>query len=412
MRATILVASLGLLLGLPRTVAAQSTTTYRAQVTAEAGGTLVNPSSPLLPAGAHGWTDGSVLVTTGAGSWEPGSRLRLAGGVALSGSRGGEVRLRVREGYGRVSVTNWMDVEAGKRLLRWGVGYGFAPAGVLDPPRLATDPTDRLGLNEGRPMGRVDLFRGETSLTVAAAGASRMAAVAAATGSRTATVAAATGSRTATVAAATGSRYAAVAAAGASRMAAARLRTVLPGGVEVALIASAAPGAGPSWGGAITHVVGQQLEWHAEVIEQDAPNTSPASAVAGGPQMSAAAGARRMSAAFGAQYTFLNGMNVVLEYHRNGRALDGPPSTGLRAGRQSLFMRAARSIGEAGLSPEVILIAGLDDGSRTVVPGVTWTPTGRVQLHTRATRLLAGRRSISRLAPWSTSLTAGATLRF
>jgi hypothetical protein len=255
-----------------------------------------------------------------------------------------------------------MDVEAGKRLLRWGVGYGFAPAGVLDPPRLATDPTDRLGVNEGRPMGRVDLFRGETSLTVAAA---------------------------------TGSRSAAVAAATGSRIAAARLRTVLSGGVEVALIASAAPGAGPSWGGTITHVVGQQLEWHVEVMAQDAPNTGLVSAVAG---------ARRTSAVAGAQYTFLNGMNVVLEYHRNGRALDGH--------QQSVFMRAARSIGEAGLSPEVILIAGLDDGSRTVVPGITWTPTGRVQLHARATRLLGGRRSIARLAPWSTSLTAGATLRF
>jgi hypothetical protein len=314
-----------------------------------------------VPAGAQGWTDGSLFAATGAGSWEPGSRLRLAGGLALTGLRGGDVRLRVREAYGRVSATDWMDVEAGKRLVRWGVGYGFAPAGVLDPPRLATDPTDRLGVNEGRPMGRVDLFRGETSLTVAAAGASRTAAVA---------------------------------AAGSSRVTAVRLRTVLSGGVEVAVIASASPGAGPSWGGTVTHVVGQRLEWHAEVIEQDA------------------LGSRAVSAVVGAQYTCLNGVNVVVEYHRNGRALEGRPSPGLRAGRQSLFVRAARSIADAGLAPEVILIAGLDDGSRTVVPGITWTPTGRVQLHARATRLLGGRRSIAHLAPWTTSLTAGATLRF
>jgi hypothetical protein len=235
-----------------------------------------------------------------------------------------------------------MDVEAGKRLLRWGVGYGFSPAGVLDPPRAATDPTDRLGLNEGRQMARVDLFRGDTSLTVAAAGP--------------------------------------------SRVAAARLRTVLSGGVEVALIATAAPGAGPSWGGTITHVLGQQLEWHAEVIQQDAQQ------------------ARATSAVAGVQYTFLNGTNVVLEYHRNGRNLEGH--------QQSLFMRAARSLTDAGLAPEVILIAGLDDGSRVMVPGIAWTPRGRVQLHARATRLLGGRRSIARMAPWSTSLTAGATVRF
>jgi hypothetical protein len=35
-----------------------------------------------------------------------------------------------------------------------------------------------------------------------------------------------------------------------------------------------------------------------------------------------------------------------------------------------------------------------------------------VQWHARATRLFGGRRSIARLAPWSTSLTAGATVRF
>jgi hypothetical protein len=372
MRTTILVTGLAALLGGSLTATAQSTFTYRAQVTAEAGGTLINTASPLVPAGAQGWTDGSLFAATGAGSWEPGGRLRLAGGLALTGLRGGDVRLRVREAYGRVSATDWMDVEAGKRLVRWGVGYGFAPAGVLDPPRLATDPTDRLGVNEGRPMGRVDLFRGETSLTVATAGS--------------------------------------------SRVTAARLRTVLSGGVEVAVIASAAPGAGPSWGGTITHVVGQQLEWHAEVIEQDALGSRAVSAVAGAQRavsgvvgaqraVSGVVGAQRaVSGVVGAQYTFLNGVNVVVEYHRNGRALEGR--------RQALFMRAARSIADAGLAPEVILIAGLDDGSRTLVPGITWTPTGRVRLHARATRLLGGRRSLARLAPWSTSLTAGATVRF
>jgi hypothetical protein len=373
MRTTLRITCLGVLLGLPLTATAQSAFTYRAQVTAEAGGTLVNPSSPLVPDGARGWTDSSLFVATGAGSWEPASRLRLAGGLALAGSRGGDVRVRVREAYGRVSATDWMDVEAGKRLVRWGVGYGFAPAGVLDPPRLATDPTDRLGVNEGRPMARVDLFRGETSLTVAAS---------------------------------TGSRMAAVAASAGSRMAAARLRTVWSGGVEVAFIASAEPDAGPSWGATVTHVVGQQLEWHAEVIEQDALGSGAVSAVAEAQRtVSVATGAQRVvSVVAGAQYTFLNGVNVVVEYHRIGRAIDGH--------RQSLFMRAAPSIADTGLAPEVILIAGLEDGSRTVVPGITWTPSGRVQLYGRATRLLGGRRSIARLAPWSTSLNLGATLRF
>jgi hypothetical protein len=191
-------------------------------------------------------------------------------------------------------------------------------------------------------MARVDLFRGQTSFTVAEAGR--------------------------------------------SRLTAARLRTVLNGGVEVAVIASAARAGAPSWGGTINHVVGRQLEWHAELIQQQAH------------------GSLAFSAAAGGQYTFLNGKNVVLEYHRNAHNSDGH--------RQSLFLRAAPVATDSDVAPEVILIGGLDDGSRTMVPGITWTPRRRVQLYARATRLFGGRRSIARVAPWSTSVTLGMTVRF
>ena len=245
-------------------------------------------------------------------------------------------------------------MEAGKRLLRWGVGYGFSPAGVLDPVRVATDPTDRLGINEGMPMARVDLFRRESSLTVAAA-APRF--------------------------------FRHGGGAVPTRIVAARLRTVLPGGVEVAMIASAAPDAGPSWGGTITHVVGQRLEWHAEVIEQDAK------------------AARAISAVAGVQYTFLAGVNVVLEYHRNGRGLDGAEwnatlrgsrDPGPMPGRQQfLFMRAALPGGDAAFEPELIVIAGLDDGSRTRNERGE-RREDRVQLRA-CDRLIGDRRSIAGL---------------
>ena len=347
-----------LLLVVPSQTAAQSTVTYRAQVSAETTTRRVNDERPLAPEKDGAWTDGQLFLATGAGSWERG-RLKLAGGLALSGSTGRGVTARTREGYARVSATDWLDVEAGKRLLRWGVGYGFAPAGVLDPPRDATDPTDRLGVNEGRPMVRADLFRGASSLTVAAAS---------------------------------------------SRTVAARARTVLPGGVEVALIAGAAEGVRPSWGGTITHVVGQQLEWHAEIVEHQAKDSRAVSAVAG------------------VQYTFRAGVNVVLEYHRNGRGLNdaewaatlsGSRPPGPAPGRQQfVFMRAARSAPNAVFAPEVIVISGLDDGSLTLVPGLTWMPAGRMQIHARVTRLVGGQRSIAGVAPWTTALALGATLRF
>jgi hypothetical protein len=341
MRTTTILVCLGLTAVTPRAATAQSSATYRAQVTSEVTVNQTNAASPLVPAGSDDWTRGGLWVVTGAGSWDYGGRLTLAGGLAMSGAGGGEVRARAREGYARLSATDWMDVEAGKRRIRWGVGYGFSPAGVLDPPRIATDPTDRLGLNEGRPMACVDLFRHQSSVTLAVSS---------------------------------------------DRLVAARVRTVTAGGLEIALVASAAPGAGPSWGGTLTHVVGQRLEWHAEVIEQDATH------------------GRAISAVAGLQYTFQPGVNVVLEYHRNGRGLDGR--------HESLFVRAARSGGETTLAPEVILIAGLNDGSRTLIPGVTWTPASHLQVYARGTRLFGGRRAIARVAPWSTAFTLGATLRF
>jgi hypothetical protein len=337
---------------------AQATVTYRGQVTAETTTRRVNDDSPLVTDKSPSWTDGQLFLATGAGSWERG-RLKLAGGLALSGSTGRGVTARTREGYARLSATDWLDIEAGKRLLRWGVGYGFAPAGVLDPPRDATDPTDRLGMNEGRPMARADVFRRQSSLTLAVAS---------------------------------------------SRTVAARARTVLPGGVEVAVIGSAAAGKRPSWGGTITHVVGQQLEWHAEILEQEAKES------------------RAISAVAGVQYTFHAGINVVLEYHRNGRGLDdaewaatlrGSRAPGASPSRQQfVFMRAARSVPNAAIAPELIVISGLDDGSLTFVPGLTWMPAGRMQIHARVTRLVGGRRSTAGLAPWTTSLALGATLRF
>ena len=48
------------------------------------------------------------------------------------------------------------DFTAGRKMVRWGTGYAFTAAGVLDPPRDPTNPTDRLNLNEGRDMVKAD----------------------------------------------------------------------------------------------------------------------------------------------------------------------------------------------------------------------------------------------------------------
>ena len=55
----------------------------------------------------------------------------------------------------------------GRKMVRWGTGYAFTSAGVLDPPRIPTDPSDRLNLNEGRDMVKADWVRGRHAISAA-----------------------------------------------------------------------------------------------------------------------------------------------------------------------------------------------------------------------------------------------------
>ena len=75
-------------------------------------------------------------------------------------------QLRVKEAYTGLSAGDF-DFMAGRRIVRWGTGYAFTAAGVLDPPRIATNPTDRLNLNEGRDMVKADYVHGPHALTLA-----------------------------------------------------------------------------------------------------------------------------------------------------------------------------------------------------------------------------------------------------
>lgn len=75
-------------------------------------------------------------------------------------------QLRVKEAYAGLSAGDF-DFMLGRRMVRWGTGYAFTAAGVLDPPRMPTNPTDRLNLNEGRDMVKADYVRGPHALTLA-----------------------------------------------------------------------------------------------------------------------------------------------------------------------------------------------------------------------------------------------------
>jgi hypothetical protein len=97
----------------------------------------------------------------------PGNQAIVHGlGSALDGYTGAHEQLRVKEAYAGLSAGDF-DFTLGRRLVRWGTGYAFTPAGVLDPPRVPTNPTDRLNLNEGRDMIKVDYVHGPHAVQVA-----------------------------------------------------------------------------------------------------------------------------------------------------------------------------------------------------------------------------------------------------
>jgi hypothetical protein len=75
-------------------------------------------------------------------------------------------QFRVKEAYAGLSAGDF-DFTVGRRIVRWGTGYAFTATGVLDPPRIPTNPTDRLNLNEGRDMVKADFVRGPHALSLA-----------------------------------------------------------------------------------------------------------------------------------------------------------------------------------------------------------------------------------------------------
>jgi len=74
--------------------------------------------------------------------------------------------VHLKESYLGLSAGDF-DFMAGRRLVRWGTGYAFTPAGVLDPPRIPTNPTDRLNTNVGRDMAKVDFVHGSQAMQLA-----------------------------------------------------------------------------------------------------------------------------------------------------------------------------------------------------------------------------------------------------
>ncbi len=380
----------------------QSSFSWRAHVTDEATLEQPNTSSPFAAAGRGAALLGSnALVAAGDGTWDWQRRVKLGAGLLLIAPSDDHPELRVREAYARTSVLPWLDVEAGKRLLRWGTGYAFTPTGVLDPPRDATDPQDRLGLNEGMLLVRADAFAGSTAVTIAAA-APRL------------------------------DRPHPATADTPHRLLAMRVRTTITG-VEVAGVASAADNQRLSVGANFTHVVGRQLEYHGELLLHDDQSTWRERLAPHEPRE------RRVSGLLGFQYTFDLGLNTIVEYYHDGNGLtstmwsrlfDGaldaqrehaalPALAAAGAGtlnrptRQNfLFLRGSRANTDGIILPDLITLVSLDDGGLTLVPTLRLAPTRHLQLYVRALLLTGRSRSAEGSAPVASTISTGLTVLF
>ena len=110
---------------------------------------------------------GNLVLLEPSFAWKYADRLRFSTSLAGLAETQGETheQVRVRETYVAFTAGD-LDLTAGKRILRWGAGYAFTATGVLDPPRVATDPIDRLNLNEGREMAEADWVAGNQDFTV------------------------------------------------------------------------------------------------------------------------------------------------------------------------------------------------------------------------------------------------------
>ena len=391
------IAVLAAIVGVP-TVSAQEDArpaawTYRAGAADEVTAARSNGDSPFVGRPVTSlWDPSNLIVVNAEGSWTPNERVHAAAGVAVLGATGGDAALRVRDAYVRISAASWLDIESGKRLARWGTGYAFTPTGLLDPPRDATDPQDRLGVNEGMAIAQAVLFRGETALTVAAAAPRAW--------------------RSASLAP--------------ERLVAAKLRTAVHG-FEFAFVGSAAEGRRFSGGANFTHVIGQRFEWHGELLRHDRVSPWDARLDPG------AAGARTVSALIGLQYTSA-GANVVIEAYRDGSGLGAAqwqrlvtgartafaePSVGTQttiaarpSRRDFVFVRAARASTDARWKPELMTIAGVDDGSVTIVPSSSWTVREHVEVYVRGIVLAGAQRSEARDAPVHATVMIGASVRY
>ncbi len=326
-----------------------------------------NPESPLNPGGVLGirtLTNSSDFTLFGdinseTKRWK--FHFKLRGSSELNSDS--TARGSVNEAYWNISITPWLDFFAGRKIEKWGTGYGWNPTGVVNPPKDPRDPNDRRDTYRGVDEIGVDLFLKNWNVSLHGVPVIRWSGQ---------------GDRRLL-----GTGWAA------------RAYRLIKG-VDLSLTASGGSGLPNSQGLSVSRVFGKALELHAEAaMFQNTIRYVPAS--------NSFELERRNHAEVlvGGQYTFPHFVNVTLEYYHNGGGLSssqwlnferyaqlgasdlaiGNPATLTNAnrqfdlmnmGRDYLFQRYAWPIRLNKLEFETIVISNLRDGSTAIRPGIYW----------------------------------------
>lgn len=366
-----------------------------------------NTSSLLNPGGflkLPRWDDSSDITlfgdfTASDKRWKVHFKLRSQDDWDGRNSYGGEVN----ELYVNWSVNRWLDLSIGRKIEKWGTGYGWNPTGVVNPPKDPRDPNDRREAFKGVDQASIDLFLGGWDLT------GMVVPVINWTG------------KTATSPLLVG-------------WAARAYRLVW--NTDVSFTASGGSGLPQSQGVSFSRVFGKALELHAEAAAfQNTLRLIPGTS---GFEFSRDS---NVKALVGGQYTFPNYLNVALEYYHNGSNLSanewnqyrryvdqgeadlasGNPVTLIQAaqqfsalsmGRDYAFLRAAWPIKQQKLDAETIIITSLRDGSAVIRPGLYWRLTPVVTLYCLQTEFIGSQRSELGFVPIRHETTLGFRFHF
>lgn len=239
-----------------------------------------------------------------------------------------EYEYTIRELSLDLSLTDELDITIGKKILKWGPGYAFNPTGVAEPQRSPSDPSDRLGRNEGRKLATITAFFGRSSLTFVYIN---------------------------------DVRYESSKLYWSEQEFALRAYTFI-NGFDLSLIGHYKEGgrfkAGLNW----AKVIGSSLELHGEVLLKKGSSTQYHRAIiidneqrifAANPYATLFNQSKRIfyKILLGGQYTFENGINIVLEYYHDAEGLNK-----LEWKRWMKFIKFHNSIQQGSITADPVLI--------------------------------------------------------